>query len=154
MTDSCRPGFFATFGGSVPLSSQGARTMKYLLLAIVICMSAGDVAQTAQRASPYQFYADLRTFSCYSWTPLPPIGQPLDRDELSRHAPVHAWIYGYLAGAGYMPSAVNGERMTSIDIRLVDAWMDGYCAEHPSGTVEGSIRTLLKELDARRSTGR
>jgi hypothetical protein len=44
--------------------------------------------------------------------------------------------------------------MTSIDIRLVDAWMDQYCAEHPSGTVEGSIRTLLKQLDAQRSSGR
>jgi hypothetical protein len=40
--------------------------------------------------------------------------------------------------------------MTAIDIRLVDAWMDRYCAEHPSGTIEGSIKALVKELDARR----
>jgi hypothetical protein len=104
----------------------------------------------AQRRSPYQFFGDLRSMSCLSWTARPYPGPDLNREEWSRHAPEHAWVYGYLAGAGHMPSPVIGERITPIDVRLVDDWMDRYCGEHPTGTIEGALQVLIKEFAASR----
>jgi len=124
--------------------------MKRVLLVVIICLSVGDVPRSAQRASPYQFFGDLRSMGCLSWVPAQEYGPGYSREEWWKRAPAHAWVYGYLAGAGYMPSPVSGERMTSIDVRLVDAWMDRYCAAHPSGTIEGALTALLNELDARR----
>jgi hypothetical protein len=104
----------------------------------------------AQRRSPYQIFGDLRLMSCLSWTPGPYPGPDFNREEWSRHAAEHSWVYGYLAGAGYMPSPVIGERITSIDVRLVDTWMDRYCGEHPTGTIEGALQALIKGFAASR----
>ena len=121
------------------------------VIMIALCSLFALSPGLAQRRSPYQFFGDLRSMSCLSWTSGPYPGDPdFSREELSRHAPEHPWVYGYLAGAGYMPSEVNGERITAIDVRLVDAWMDRYCGEHPGGTVEGAIQGLIKEFAARR----
>jgi hypothetical protein len=124
--------------------------MKRLLLVAVICLSLVDEAGTAQPASPYQVFGDMRSVLCLSWTPATPFGPGFSHEEWVKHAPEHAWTYGYLAGAGYMPSPVRNERMPPIDVRLVDAWMDQYCAQHRSATIEDALRALLKELDAKR----
>jgi hypothetical protein len=124
--------------------------MKRILLVCIIFLSVGDVSSVAQRASPYQIFGDQRTTLCLGWAPAPEYGPGYSSEEWWKRAPAHAWVYGYLAGAGYMPSPVSNERLTPIDVRLVDAWMDRYCAAHPSGTIEGALTALLKELDARR----
>jgi hypothetical protein len=49
-----------------------------------------------------------------------------------------------------MPPEIVGERITGIDVRRVDAWMDDYCARHPDGTIGGALTALVNELNARR----
>ena len=127
--------------------------VKGVTCALIMVAAYSFIGQSpglAQRRSPYQFFADLRSMSCLSWTPGRYPGPDFNREEWSRHAPEHAWVYGYLAGAGYMPSPWLGERITPVDVRLVDAWMDRYCGEHPAATVEGAVQALIKEFAARR----
>jgi hypothetical protein len=127
--------------------------MKGVTSGLIIIAATSLIGQSpglAQRRSPYQFFGDLRPMSCLSWRPGPYPGQDFNREEWSKHAPEHAWVYGYLAGAGYMPSPRLGERITPIDVRLVDAWMDRYCNVHHAATVEGAVQALIKEFAASR----
>jgi len=39
-------------------------------------------------------------------------------------------------------------RITSIDVRLVDAWMDWYCGRHPDACAGGAVQALIKEFAA------
>jgi hypothetical protein len=131
-------------------ATNGARTMKRVLLVGIICLSLGHTLGMAQKSSPYQTFGDLRSMSCWSWTPAPAFDKGYTRDKWWQHAPEHAWTYGFIAGAGYMPPVLVGERLTQIDVRRIDAWMDRYCATHRSATVGDALLTLIQELDARR----
>jgi hypothetical protein len=118
----------------------------FVALSLII---AAQAAGLAQRRSIYQGFGDFRNMSCLSWTPGPLPGEHIPEDWRNQ-VPVHAWIYGYLAGGGYMPSPVFGERMTSIDVQNVDAWMDRYCGQHRGETIENALKALTREFDARR----
>jgi hypothetical protein len=122
--------------------------MKRLLPLVVLCLTVGHGFGAAQRPSPYQALGDLRSLSCTSWTS----SSPLDRDLWLKRAPIHAWVYGFVAGAGYMPPPFEGTgaRAVPIDVRGIDARMNRYCAAYPQHTLEAALASLLKELSAMR----
>jgi hypothetical protein len=51
-----------------------------------------------------------------------------------------------------MPSRASAERMTHIDIRPVDAWMDRYCAQNRGDTIEGALKAMTREYGLVRNT--
>src|SRR5690348_3078786 len=110
--------------------------MKAWILIVAIVLISAQPFGVGQSASPYQVFAETGSMSCLSWNPSPPAGSGFNREEWSKQAAAHAWVYGYLAGAGYMPSPGSAERMTHFDIRPIDAWMDRYCAQHQGETIE------------------
>jgi hypothetical protein len=121
--------------------------MQRVLVVAIICLSAGDTLGVAQKNSPYQAFGDMRSVACVSWIPGPAYGEGYTREKWWQQAPQHAWVYGFIAGAGLMPPEAG---TTRIDVRRVDAWMDDYCARHPDGTLGGALATVVKELNARR----
>jgi hypothetical protein len=101
--------------------------MKRVIVVAIICFSAGHALGLAQQRSPYQRYADLRDLACVSWTPSDALrGKGFDAEALLRHAPAHAWVYGFIAGAGYMPPVFDAttEKLRQIDVRGIDARID------------------------------
>ena|SRR5689334_16187556 len=126
--------------------------MKSWFLIVAIVLIAAQPIGVGQSASPYQTFAELGSMSCLSWKPSPASGSDFHREERLKQAPAHAWVYGYLAGAGNMPSRGSAERMTQIDSRPVDAWMDRYCAQHRGDTIEGALKAMTREFGLVRNT--
>jgi hypothetical protein len=127
--------------------------MKRVMAVAIICLSVGHALGLAQRPSPYQQFGDYRNLACVSWTPSDLLrSKGYDRNLLLLHAPEHAWVYGYIAGAGYMPPVLDRktERLMPIDVGGIDARIDQYCAAHPDSTLEVALSALVKELAAMR----
>src|SRR5689334_21941590 len=116
--------------------------MKPWFWVVAASIIAAHSDATAQSASPYAAFAAVGQMACLSWSPGPSLGADYSREEWWKAAPAHAWVYGYLAGAGYVPSMGNVERMARVDMRRVDAWMDSYCKQHPDETVDAAVRAL------------
>jgi hypothetical protein len=127
--------------------------MKRPLTVAIICLSVGHARGMAQKPSPYQFWGDLRGRSCSNWMTAAEIyanGQ--DREKWMKHAPEHAWAYGFIAGTGLMPTAFyrSNERLMRIDVRGIDERIDKYCAAQHNETLETALNELVKELRAMR----
>jgi hypothetical protein len=130
--------------------------MTRVLLVLIICLSLRPGRGAASQSSPYQYFADMRSEACTGWSAssLREDGG-YDRTRWLIHGAQHAWVYGFIAGAGYMPPVTDrsGERFTPVDVRNVDAWMSQYCQAHPTATVGEAVRGLVAELAELRSRG-
>jgi hypothetical protein len=130
--------------------------MARVLVFAIVCLSVGHALGGAQRASPYNMFADMRDTPCASWTEGDVSYQKgFNKDLFTRHAPEHAWVYGYLAGAGLIPAPDRSdpERVrpqNRLDVRGVDDWMGRYCRTHPYGSIADGAAALVAELNARR----
>ena len=124
--------------------------MKRAALVAVVSMFLGHVLGFAQGRSPFQAFADYRNVVCVSWVPATAFRQGETKDQWLYQAPSRAWVYGFLAGAGYMPRRQQGERTMQADIRNVDAMMDAFCARHKNATIEDALQSLMKDLDSLR----
>jgi hypothetical protein len=83
--------------------------MKRLYLVGVICLTMGHALGTAQRASLYGTFGDLRSLQCANWSPSSALTRNgFDRDLWLKHAPEHAWVYGFITGAGLYAQDVGG----------------------------------------------
>src|SRR3954467_9998635 len=129
----------ATRSGNQPEKEHGMSNMKSWFWVVAVSIIAAQSSGIAQRASSYQGFAEIGQMACLSWSPGPSYGPGFTQEEWWKQAPAHAWVYGYLAGAGYVPSMGNVERMKRVDMRLVDAWMDSYCNQHRGETVEDAL---------------
>ena len=127
--------------------------MQRLLMAGILGLTVGHALGVAQGRSPYQQFGDFRSLVCASWMPSARLqSHGRGRELWLRHAPEHAWAYGFIAGAGYMPPVFDRatERLMQIDIRGIDARLDEYCAAHPGETLQRALTTLVEELAAMR----
>lgn len=68
--------------------------------------------------------------------------------RLSPNAPATAmqqqWVVGFLSGIGSM---VLGELdpLHGVDAVAVYGWVDGYCHDHPTETIEAAARVFIQE---------
>src|SRR4051812_16399968 len=130
--------------------------MTRVLIVAIVCLSMGHALGHAQRASPYNIFADMRESLCSNWTDGDISYQAnFDKEVFTRHAPEHAWVYGYVAGAGLIPppDRSDPERVRAqdrLDVRGVDDWMGRYCRAHPYSSIAAGAAALVAELNARR----
>ena len=73
--------------------------MKIVLAAGVLGLLFGYAVGAAQTGSRFGGFAEFKGMSCWSWVPAT---SQLKEGDLVRHAPEHAWTYGFVSGAAYM----------------------------------------------------
>jgi hypothetical protein len=97
-------------------------------LAVAFGVTTGPVAAQGQPAAPVGA-AHVGAASCETWT--------ADRRASETAAAIAdtQWVIGFLAGIGHMGLG-ELQPLRGIDDQGVWAWLDSYCGEHPSGTIE------------------
>ncbi len=130
--------------------------MPRVLVVAIVCVSLGHALARAQPASPYNIVGDMRNVPCDVWTEgARPFQNGLTKEVFNQHVAEHAWVYGYLAGAGLFPprDRSDPERVGPsyrVDIRRVDEWMGLYCRRHPMASIADGAAALAEDLEARR----
>ena len=117
------------------LSSKGVMIMKQaqLLYGIIFSLVFSVSAHAIDENSRYQTYA---TMLCNSF-----LEYRASEDDVQ----VVTFVKGYLSALNFsLDDTYNLLGNTSFDDAMV--WLDGYCGEHPSSTLNSALQMLLIEL--------
>ena len=60
------------------------------------------------------------------------------------------WVLGYVSAYNNYASASSGDVSSNTDVNGIEAWIDGYCANHPLDKIAGAAAELIIELKKRR----
>ena len=126
--------------------------VRMLLLVLALCVVAVHGQAQAPTTSIESFGPPFSTFAsdgdilCTSWPSATRPAKGFNTALYLAEATKHAWVYGFVVGAGYM----SADRLTRVNADTVDAWMDTYCAKHPRATIANAAAVLIDELAEKR----
>jgi hypothetical protein len=125
--------------------------MKHACIALVVGAVVGTVVG-AQTQATYTTYG-AGTHSCGRWISadrMQALEQAYVREPLNRAVSrdidaqfgQNMWLLGFVSGAGW-----TGRRMRETDAQGLSAFVDSYCATHPTQSIAEGAAALVHTLD-------
>jgi len=111
--------------------------MRNIILALTILASSPSLAQ--QRSV---FIVGAGIGNCSAWTERKSAGpEPHVQDQ--------QWLWGFMSGFDLFGLSVAGNVAPGMDGFALSAWMDNYCADHPTERISTAAQLLIKEMQAK-----
>ena len=111
------------------------------------------VAAPLLAALPAPAHAQKQSFIAYGAGGLPCSQWNANKDSGPlAHMQDQQWLWGFISGFNNYALAADADAAGGMDASGMAAWMDNYCAFHPSELIASGAQALAKELQERSGT--